>query len=238
MTGCTKISPGCSHCYAERMAIRLRAMGQPNYARGFQPTIHEHVIDLPLRWRRPQNIFVNSMSDIFHQDAPIEFIQRIFRVIEKASWHRFQMLTKRSQRLVQAAHSLPWPRNLWMGVTVENSDFVHRIDHLRMVNAAVRFLSLEPLLGPMPELDLSGIDWVIVGGESGPGARPMEKDWVLDILNQCEQEKIPFFFKQWGGPNKKKAGRILDGKLYDGVPDPRTTKKRIPADHRHSCDGT
>ena len=168
MTGCTKISPGCANCYAERMALRLKAMGQANYANGFKITTHEHAIALPLGWRKPQNIFVNSMSDIFHKDAPFDFIQRVFAVIEKASWHCFQALTKRSGRLVELAPSLPWPKNLWMGVTVESSDFLHRIDDLRRVNAVVRFLSFEPLLGPMPQMDLSGIDWVIVGGESGP----------------------------------------------------------------------
>jgi protein gp37 len=222
MTGCTKISPGCTHCYAERMALRLRAMRQPNYMDGFRITTHEHALDLPLRWRKPQSIFVNSMSDIFHKAAPFDFIRRIFEVIEKASWHRFQALTKRSDRLVALAPSLPWPENLWMGVTVENADFAYRIDHLGMVDAAVRFISFEPLLGPIPKMDLSRIDWVIVGGESGPRARPMERDWVRDLQHQCERADVPFFFKQWGGLNKKRNGRLLDGELYDAMPAPRT----------------
>jgi protein gp37 len=204
------------------MALRLRAMGQPNYMDGFRITTHEHALDLPLRWRKPQSIFVNSMSDIFHKAAPFDFIRRIFEVIEKASWHRFQALTKRSDRLVELAPSLPWPENLWMGVTVENSDFAYRIDHLGMVDAAVRFISFEPLLGPIPKMDLSRIDWVIVGGESGPRARPMEPDWVRDVQRQCKRADVPFFFKQWGGLNKKRNGRLLDGELYDAMPAPRT----------------
>jgi protein gp37 len=218
MTGCTKISPGCVNCYAERMALRLQAMGQANYANGFKITTHEHALALPLRWRKPQAIFVNSMSDIFHKAAPFAFIQRVFAVIEKASWHCFQALTKRSDRLVELAPSLPWPKNLWMGVTVENSDFLHRIDDLRKVSAVVRFLSFEPLLGPISEIDLSGIDWVIVGGESGPGARPLKHQWVRSIRDQCIEKHVPFFFKQWGGTNKKKAGRELDGRAWTQIP--------------------
>ncbi len=218
VTGCTKISPGCAHCYAERMARRLRAMGQPNYARGFEVTVHEESLDLPLRWKRPQTIFVNSMSDLFHDEVPFEFVRKVFGVMEEASWHRFQVLTKRSARLAELAPLLPWPDNVWMGVTVENADYAFRIDHLRTVAAAVRFLSLEPLLGPMPGLNLSGIDWVIVGGESGPGARAMEPAWAIDLLGQCRRSGVPFFFKQWGGVNKKKAGRTLDGRVYNEMP--------------------
>lgn len=218
VTGCTKISPGCVHCYAERMARRLRAMGQPNYAHGFEVAVHEESLELPLRWKRPQSIFVNSMSDLFHDEVPFEFIRRIFAVMEEASWHRFQVLTKRSARLAELAPLLPWPDNVWMGVTVENADYAFRIDHLRTVAAAVRFLSLEPLLGPVPEVNLSGIDWVIVGGESGPGARAMEPAWARDVLGQCRRAGVPFFFKQWGGVNKKKAGRTLDGRVYDEMP--------------------
>jgi protein gp37 len=221
ITGCTKISPGCANCYAERMALRLQAMGQANYVNGFKITTHEHALTLPLRWRKPQNIFVNSMSDIFHKAAPFDFIQRIFAVIEKASWHCFQVLTKRSDRLVELAPSLPWPKNLWMGVTVENSDFLHRIDDVRRVDAIVRFLSFEPLLGPMPQMDLSGIDWVIVGGESGPRARPLKPEWVGSIRDQCIDRHVPFFFKQWGGTNKKKAGRELDGRIWSQLPSER-----------------
>lgn len=218
VTGCTKISPGCAHCYAERMARRLRAMGQPNYARGFEVAVHEESLELPLRWKRPQVIFVNSMSDLFHDEVPFEFIRKVFAVMEEASWHRFQVLTKRSARLAELAPLLPWPDNVWMGVTVENADYAFRIDHLRTVAAAVRFLSIEPLLGPVPGLNLSGIDWVIVGGESGPGARAMEPAWARDVLGQCRRFGVPFFFKQWGGVNKKKAGRTLDGRVYDEMP--------------------
>jgi protein gp37 len=218
VTGCTKISPGCAHCYAERMAQRLQAMGQANYVNGFQVTIHEHVLGLPLRWRKPQSIFVNSMSDLFHEDVPEEFIRKVFAVMQEASWHRFQVLTKRSSRLLELAPSLPWAENIWMGVTLENDDYTFRIDQLRLVDAAVRFLSLEPLLGPIPDLNLSKIDWVIVGGESGPGSRPMRAEWVNDILKQCQQVAVPFFFKQWGGTNKNKSGRILNNRLYNDIP--------------------
>ena len=226
VTGCTKISPGCAHCYAERMARRLQAMGQANYRNGFQVTLHEHVLELPLQWKSPQTIFVNSMSDLFHEDVPFDFIRRIFSVMESASWHRFQILTKRSKRLAECAAALPWPDNVWMGVTVENNDFTHRIDHLRSVDAVVRFLSLEPLIGPVQDMNLTSIDWVIVGGESGPGARPMNAEWVRNVLYQCRAEGVPFFFKQWGGTNKKKTGRLLDGKTYEEMPDPLQTKIR------------
>lgn len=218
LTGCTKISPGCMHCYAERMALRLRAMGQANYARGFELTMHTHVLELPLSWKKPQVIFVNSMSDLFHRDVSAEFIQRVFDVMSRAHWHRFQVLTKRSNRLAELAPLLPWPRNVWMGVSVENQDYTYRIDHLRKVDAAVRFLSLEPLLGPLPHLNLEGIHWVIAGGESGPGARPIEESWVTDIRDQCLMAGVPFFFKQWGGVNKKRAGRLLQGRTWDQLP--------------------
>ena len=218
MTGCTKISPGCRHCYAERMARRLEAMGQANYTNGFRFTMHERSIELPLHWRKPQTVFVNSMSDLFHRDAPLEFIQRVFRVMEEASWHRFQVLTKRSHRLRQLSHKLPWPENVWMGVSVENDDYIFRMDDLRETDAHVKFLSLEPLLGPLVDLELDGIDWVIVGGESGPGARVMERAWVMDIRDQCQEAGVSFFFKQWGGVNKKKAGRELDGCTWDEMP--------------------
>lgn len=218
VTGCTKISDGCAHCYAERMALRLKAMGQTNYTNGFHVTLHEHMLELPLRWRTPRSIFVNSMSDLFHEDVPDDFIQRVFAVMKEATWHRFQVLTKRSARLAELAPILPWPENIWMGVTVENLCYAGRIEHLRMVSAAVRFLSLEPLLGPMSRIDLSGIDWVIVGGESGPRARMMSALWVRDVRHQCLKARVPFFFKQWGGPNKKKTGRLLDGRTYDEMP--------------------
>ncbi len=218
VTGCTKISPGCKHCYAERMAKRLQAMGQPNYARGFNVTVHEHALHLPLRWRKPQTIFVNSMSDLFHEKVPAEFVRRVFGVMHEASWHRFQILTKRSRRLLELSSQLPWKPHIWMGVSIENQDHRYRADHLRETGALVKFLSLEPLLGPLSGLDLEGIDWVIVGGESGPKARPMDPSWVIDIRNQCQESQVPFFFKQWGGPNKKKAGRRLEGRTWDDMP--------------------
>ncbi len=218
LTGCNKISPGCKHCYAERMAIRLKAMGQPNYVRGFKLTLHEDSLEIPLRWKKPQTIFVNSMSDLFHKDVPFEFIERVFDVMHRASWHRFQVLTKRSERLMELSPKLEWTSNIWMGVSVENSDYTFRIDHLRQTNAQIKFLSLEPLLGPLSKLNLKGINWVIVGGESGPGARPIEQKWIVDIRNQCQRVKVPFFFKQWGGINKKKAGRELDGRTWDEMP--------------------
>lgn len=218
VTGCDKISPGCKHCYAERMAERLQAMGQPNYKDGFALTLQPQMLELPLRWRRPQTIFVNSMSDLFHKDVPLEYIQRVFAVMQAASWHRFQVLTKRADRLAAVSDALPWPKNVWMGVSVESAVYAPRIDRLRETNAAVRFLSLEPLLGPLPELNLSGIDWVIVGGESGPRARPMDPAWVTDLRDQCGRAGVAFFFKQWGGVQKKRAGRLLDGRTWDELP--------------------
>lgn len=218
VTGCTKISPGCKNCYAERMAKRLQAMGQPNYANGFLLTVHPHVVDAPLSWKAPQVIFVNSMSDLFHKDVPLAFIQKVFDVMTRAHWHQFQILTKRSGRLLQLDSRLAWAGNIWMGVSVETERYQHRIDDLRQTSAAVKFLSLEPLLGSLPALDLAGIDWVIVGGESGPRARPMDEEWVLEIRDQCVDQGVPFFFKQWGGTNKKKAGRILQGRTWDEMP--------------------
>jgi len=204
-TGCDKVSPGCQHCYAERMARRLRGMGQPNYRNGFEVTIHEHVLPVPLMWPKPQMVFVNSMSDLFHDAVPLEFIRKVFAVMEEAGWHQFQVLTKRAERLAALADALPWPPNVWMGVSVENADYLHRIECLRRVPAAVRFLSLEPLLGPIARLPLAGIDWVIVGGESGPGCRPIEVDWVRQIRDLCITQGSPFFFKQWGGVYKKQT---------------------------------
>lgn len=218
VTGCTKISPGCANCYAGRMALRLQAMAQPNYINGFNLTMHEHSLRLPLCWKKPQTIFVNSMSDLFHKDVPAEFIQKVFDVMGRAYWHRFQILTKRSDRICEVGPKLPWSSNIWMGVSVENQDYTFRIDHLRKTGAKIKFLSLEPLLGPLPDLNLKGIDWVIVGGESGPGARPMDRAWVVDIRNQCLDARVPFFFKQWGGINKKKAGRMLEGRTWDEMP--------------------
>ena len=218
LTGCTKISPGCKHCYAERMAKRLKAMGQPNYANGFRLTLHEDSLELPLRWKKPQMIFVNSMSDLFHKDVPVEFIQRVFDVMRRARWHTFQVLTKRSGRLAQLDSVLDWPENVWMGVSVETAAYAGRIGDLRRTQARIKFLSIEPLVGALPGLDLRAIDWVIVGGESGPGARPMEREWVVDIRRQCQRTRVPFFFKQWGGVQKKRAGRELDGRTWDELP--------------------
>jgi protein gp37 len=220
LTGCTKISPGCKHCYAERMALRLKAMGQPNYANGFRLTLHDDLLELPLRWKKPQRIFVNSMSDLFHEDVPTGFIQRTFDTMRRADWHQFQVLTKRAERLEQLSALLPWADNIWMGVSVENQEYAFRIDHLRRSGARTKFLSLEPLLGPLPWLDLKGLDWVIVGGESGPGARPVLAAWVIEIRRQCQAAGVPFFFKQWGGFNKKKTGRLLEGRTWDEMPLP------------------
>lgn len=218
VTGCTKISPGCRHCYAERMAQRLKAMGHPNYINGFQLTMHEDTLGRPLEWRRPQMVFVNSMSDLFHQSVPLSFIAKVFRIMRRASWHTFQVLTKRSRRLAELDQVLEWPRNVWMGVSVENQDCTFRIDDLRQTSACIKFLSLEPLLGALPDLDLRGIDWVIVGGESGPGARPMEEEWVVAIRDQCLASTVPFFFKQWGGIHRKRNGRVLQGRIWDELP--------------------
>jgi protein gp37 len=200
------------------MSARLKAMGQRNYRNGFDLTLHMHMLETPLRWKKPQMIFVNSMSDLFQEDVPLTFIQSVFTTMRTAYWHRFQVLTKRSQRLAELSGQLDWAKNIWMGVSVENEKYKFRIDDLRRTGAATKFLSLEPLLGPLPELNLSDIDWVIVGGESGPGARPMDKKWVKCIRDQCSVRKVPFFFKQWGGVNKKKAGRKLDGRHYDEMP--------------------
>jgi protein gp37 len=218
LTGCTKISPGCKKCYAERLSQRLKAMGQRNYRNGFQLTLHEHMLEAPLRWRKPQVIFVNSMSDLFQDEVPLDFIQQVFKTMKTAHWHQFQVLTKRSERLLSLSPLIDWPSNVWMGVSVENQKYTHRIDDLRKTNAAVKFLSLEPLLGPLPKLKLKGIHWAIVGGESGPGARLIEEPWVLDIRDQCQRAEVAFFFKQWGGTNKKKTGRLLDGRSYDEMP--------------------
>jgi protein gp37 len=219
VTGCTKISPGCKHCYAERMAERLQAMGQPNYANGFALTLQPQMLERPLGWKKPQTIFVNSMSDLFHDDVPVEFIRRVFDVMTRAHWHRFQVLTKRAERLAAIGGELTWPSNVWMGVSVENDRYRHRVDCLRATPARTRFLSLEPLLGPIHSLNLTGIDWVIVGGESGPGARPMREEWVTDLRNQCARAGVPFFFKQWGGRNKKATGRVLQGRVWDEMPE-------------------
>jgi len=218
LTGCTKVSPGCKFCYAERLSMRLQAMGRQAYANGFKLSLHEDALELPLRWRKPRTVFVNSMSDLFQEEVPYEFIARVFTVMNMASWHTFQVLTKRAERLYEFGPRLKWSRNIWMGVSVENDDAVFRIDYLNKTPAQMKFLSLEPLLGPLPRLRLNGIDWVIVGGESGPGARPMDSDCVVKIREKCRRESVPFFFKQWGGPNKSKTGRVLEGRTWDEMP--------------------
>ncbi len=219
VTGCTKVSPGCKHCYAERMANRLQLMGQPNYQNGFRLTVQPQMLELPLTWKAPRRIFVNSMSDLFHKDVPFSYIRQLFDVMARASWHQFQVLTKRGERLRELSGELVWPSHVWMGVSVENENYVDRIDDLRATGAAVKFLSLEPLLGALPNLNLKGIDWVIVGGESGPGARPMDEKWVIGIRNQCRRANVAFFFKQWGGVRKSTTGRVLQGRTYDEMPD-------------------
>lgn len=219
VTGCTKTSPGCKNCYAERMAYRLQAMGQANYIHGFEVMTHEQSVELPLSWKKPQMIFVNSMSDLFHNKIPKKFVHKVFDVMNKADWHTFQILTKRSGRLRQLSRNLAWAPNIWMGVSVETKDFYYRIEDLVGTEAAVKFLSLEPLLGPMPDINLEGIDWVILGGESGPKSRLMDPQWVIDIRDQCLAAEVPFFFKQWGGVNKKKAGRQLEGRIWNQTPE-------------------
>lgn len=218
LTGCTKISPGCKNCYAERMSKRLQSMKVENYKNGFELTIHNHVLNHPLAWKRPQMIFVNSMSDLFHKDVPIEFILSVFDVMRKANWHIFQLLTKRPERLSEINQLIDWPDNVWMGTSVENQDYVNRIDFLRESDAFIKFLSLEPLIGPIDKIDLGKIDWVIVGGESGPKSRPMKMEWVVKLKELCKTQDVPFFFKQWGGFNKKKNGRLLEGKTWDEYP--------------------
>lgn len=218
VTGCTKVSQGCKHCYAERMARRLQAMGVERYRSGFAVTLHEDLLDVPLLWKKPRLIFVNSMSDLFHEKVPFEFIERVFETMIRASHHTFQILTKRSCRLQELSRALPWPANVWIGVSVEDSKVIHRIRDLRQVPAAVRFISCEPLIGPLDHLPLEGIHWVIVGGESGPRARPMRPEWAESILQQCRAAGVPFFFKQWGGVWKGRAGRDLHGRTYDEMP--------------------
>lgn len=220
VTGCTKISPGCKHCYAERMAIRLAGMKQPRYRNGFEVTLQHDLVRLPLRWRQPRVVFVNSMSDLFHEDVPEAFIAKVFDTMVAARWHTFQILTKRADRLAELSGRLPWPINAWMGVSVESPRYLDRVERLGQVPAAVRFLSVEPLLARIPLLELTGIDWVIVGGESGPRARPMEADWVREIRDRCVESGVPFFFKQWGGVRKDRTGRLLDGRTWDETPQP------------------
>jgi len=217
-TGCTHISPGCKYCYADRLSHRLQAMGQEKYKNGFALTVHPDTFNDPLHWKKPKRIFVNSMSDMFHEGIPLDAIRSVFDVMRRAYWHQFQILTKRSERLLELSAQFDWTRNIWMGVSVESEKYVCRIDDLRKTGAAVKFLSLEPLLGPLPRLDLTDIHWAIVGGESGPQARPIDAEWVREIQRQCQAAKVAFFFKQWGGRNKKKAGRVLDGRTWDEYP--------------------
>lgn len=218
VTGCTKISAGCKYCYAEVMAKRLQAMGIEKYQNAFKLTLHEDALHIPYTWRKQKVVFVNSMSDLFHKDVPLSFIQKVFKVMNENPQHTFQILTKRADRLLKVHKQLTWTHNIWMGVSVEDERVMSRIDCLRQTNARVKFLSCEPLIGPLPNMNLQNIDWVIVGGESGRKARPMEADWVLDIMDQCKAAHVAFFFKQWGGTNKKKAGRMLNGKTYDEMP--------------------
>ncbi|MCZ6689949.1 MAG: phage Gp37/Gp68 family protein [Planctomycetota bacterium] len=218
VTGCTKVSPGCKNCYAETFAERWRGIPGHHYEQGFDLKLWPERLDLPLRWKKPRRVFVNSMSDLFHEDVPYDYIRRVFDTMGRAGRHTFQVLTKRSERLAELAGRLDWPPNVWMGVSVEREDYLWRISHLRKTPAAVRFLSVEPLLGPLPAFNLDQIHWVIVGGESGPKARPMKAQWVRDIRRLCIQQRVPFFFKQWGGVRKKAAGRILDGRTWDEIP--------------------
>jgi protein gp37 len=218
VTGCTKISAGCKHCYAERMALRLRAMGKPQYANGFELTLQPGALEVPLSWKRPRVIFVNSMSDLFHEDVGLDFTKKVFDVMLRCEQHTFQVLTKRPEVAEALAPSLPWPSNVWLGASVEDERVLHRVATLRKVPAKVRFLSVEPLIGPIRRLPLRGIHWVIVGGESGPRARPMDSEWVRSLRDQCVDAGVPFFFKQWGGVNKGLTGRVLDGRTWDEMP--------------------
>jgi protein gp37 len=218
VTGCEKLSQGCKNCYAERMAKRLKAMGSARYVSGFQIALHDDLIDVPRKWKRPRLIFVNSMSDLFQDDVPDTFIRSVFKTMEECPQHTFQVLTKRSDRLRELGKSLIWPPNVWMGVSVEDAKVKNRIIDLASVPANVRFLSCEPLIGPLDDLQLEGVHWVIVGGESGPKARPMRLAWVESIQRQCVRKGVPFFFKQWGGTRKKSTGRELHGRTYDDMP--------------------
>ena len=218
VTGCTQVSPGCAHCYAKTFAERWRGVVGHPYEQGFDLRLWPERLDIPLRWRKPRTIFVNSMSDLFHEEIPFAFLQQVFATMRAAHWHTFQILTKRHEHLLELADALEWPENVWMGVSVENRRFVHRADALRAVPAAVRFISAEPLLGPLDGLNLDGIDWLIAGGESGPGHRRIDGAWVRDLRDQCTREDVAFFFKQWGGVQKGRTGRVLEGRTYDGMP--------------------
>jgi protein gp37 len=228
VTGCDRVSPGCAHCYALDLAARLKRMGQAKYQRdgvrrssgpGFAVTLHPTALAAPLRWKTPRLVFVNSMSDLFHEEVPVEFIQQVFAIMRQASWHTFQVLTKREARLAELAGAIDWPPNVWIGVSIENRRFVHRADTLRQVPAAVRFISAEPLLGPLDDLCLTNIDWLIAGGESGPAHRPVKVEWLRDIRDRCLASDVPFFFKQWGGARSKSGGRLLDGQEWSQMPE-------------------
>ncbi len=234
-TGCDRVSPGCDNCYALAMAKRLQAMGAEKYQRdgdprtsgpGFGLTLHPGTLNIPRAWRKPRAVFVDSMSDLFHKDVPPDYIRRVFATIADTPRHQYQLLTKRSHRLARLAPTLNWPANLWMGVSVETARYKHRIDHLRTVNAAIRFISAEPLLGPLPDLDLNGIHWIIAGGESGPRARPMQPGWATDLRDQAAANRIPFFFKQWGGRTPKTGGRLLQGRTHNEKPNPAEQRKQ------------
>lgn len=218
VTGCTKVSPGCKNCYAETMSKRLKAMGAERYRQGFEVTVHDDLIELPMRWKRPRIVFVNSMSDLFQEEVPFAFIRRVFATMQQCPQHQFQVLTKRAERLAGISEELNWSSNIWMGVSIENQEYAHRSELLLDVPAAVRFLSVEPLLGRIDRLPLTGIHWVIVGGESGPGARPMKQEWVEGIYRQCRERDVPFFFKQWGGVQKHRTGRELFGRTFEEMP--------------------
>jgi protein gp37 len=223
VTGCTQVSPGCAHCYAKTFAERWRGVPGHPYEQGFELKLWPERLDQPLRWRRPRIIFVNSMSDLFHEEIPEVFVEEVFRVMGEADWHVFQILTKRHGRLLELCDRLSWPPNVWMGVSIENRRFVHRADYLRQVPAAVRFISAEPLLGPLEDLNLGGVDWLIAGGESGPGHRPVREEWLIELRDRCSEEDVAFFFKQWGGARPKSGGRLLEGRNWDEMPAERST---------------
>lgn len=237
-TGCDRVSPGCAHCYALDLAARLKRMGQPKYQTdgrpgssgpGFAVTLHEQTLTEPLRWRSPRVVFVNSMSDLFHEEIPAEYIARVFEIMVQATQHTFQVLTKREERLAELAPDLPWPANVWMGVSIENRRFIRRADRLREVPASVRFISAEPLLGRLEGLDLTGIDWLIAGGESGPRHRPVKEPWLTELRDQCLSADVAFFFKQWGGRRSKSGGRLLVGREWSQMPKPLLRERELVA---------
>lgn len=230
VTGCTQVSPGCDHCYALRFAERWRGIPGHPYEQGFDLRLWPERLETPVRWKQPRRIFVNSMSDLFHRDVPDDFIRKVFEVMARAHWHSFQVLTKRSARLAKLSPTLPWPSHIWAGVSIEADRFVWRADHLREVPAQVRFISAEPLLGPLPRLSLTNIQWLISGGESGPGCRPCELDWVRDLRDRCTQAGVAFFHKQWGGRTPKTGGRLLDGRTWDEMPGAKSEVESLPDD--------